>query len=128
MSKYILKNSGSNEIITIIEWDGSTDLGFPSSSYSLELYTSSSGYIKYVSESIRNMEQYSGEFYGDFSGDLKTSVTINGEPIKQFVDNNYDGILRLQSGSLTNILPNDGYFVINSNYFSKRSKKRKVLK
>jgi hypothetical protein len=78
MSKYLLKISGSNQIVNTIDWDGITTLT-PPPGYTIEEYISGSGdtinYFAEVSESSRKI--IGGELYGSFEGELTGSILLN---------------------------------------------------
>ena len=99
MSKYILKLTGSNEIVSIIEWDGVAELSFPSL-YELEPFvTSSTDFILNPTSSIDAITNYVGVFDGDFVGNLSGSVTINGQSFNDLIHSTKYGYLKFISGS-----------------------------
>lgn len=114
MSTYLLKLTGSNEIVNIFEWDGLTDLSFPSI-YTIEPFvTSSTDFIMNPTSSLDSIKDYAGNFYGDFYGNLSGSISINGTPIVDVLNGTDFGILRFLSGSDANVDFFDSRFILDN--------------
>jgi hypothetical protein len=100
MSKYLLKISGSNQIVNTIDWDGITTLT-PPPGYTIEEYISGSGdtinYFAEVSESSRKI--IGGELYGSFEGELTGSILLNGKTFDELFNETQYGLLQVVSGS-----------------------------
>lgn len=107
MSQYLLKISGSNEIESIFEWDGSGSLT-PPPEYEIELLTNSElEYISYIditqqTSSIDESQNLSvGLHYGMFSGNIISS-TINGLSLGYHINaTEYGQLSEVHKDSLT---------------------------
>lgn len=99
MAKYLLKLVESNEVHSIIEWDGITDLGL-SPNYELELVTDIfTQYITEYTASTNVLDEPYNLFRGEFEGNLSGSISIDNEPLHTFLNRTNYGNLNLISGS-----------------------------
>ena len=113
MAKYFLKLSGSNDIEGIIEWDGVSSYT-PPPGYTLELVTTTASINYNPSSSLYTDPVFGGKLFGEFSGELTGSITINGKTIDDILNETPYGTLTLYSSSMKNISVKSGSFKINN--------------
>ena len=112
MAQYFLKLSGSNNIESIIEWDGVSPYT-PPPGYVIELVTTTAS-INYAPSSSQYQEPiFGGKLFGEFSGELTGSITINGQTIDEILNETPYGTLTLYSSSMRNTSIKSGSFKIN---------------
>jgi hypothetical protein len=122
MSRYFVKSNEDNSILTVIEWDGLSQI-YTGSQYYLELENTSSYLvpieIQYVETEFTNMPRYAGDFNGIFTGELSGSISINGESLKTVINSTEYGSLSYFSGSNQQLINKLSIDVVNSSsYFS----------
>lgn len=112
MAKYFLKLSGSNNIESIIEWDGASPYT-PPPGYFIQLVTTTAS-INYVPSASKYEEPiFGGKLFGEFSGELNPSVEFNGELFVDLFNKTPYGTLTLYSSSMNNIFVSSGSFKIS---------------
>jgi hypothetical protein len=120
MSTYVLKRSGSNDIINVIEWDGLSPIY--TGSFVAELADS---FYSFPSESLK--DDFLGNLDPDniqivqstsnaFSGTLTGSVKIDNQPLDVYLNSTRYGKLTYFSSSIESPYPNDyGFSIVNEN-------------
>jgi hypothetical protein len=116
MANYILKISGSNEVINMIEWNGSGSLIAPDG-YTFELLSNSSSFTSSIfTSSQSNFEFYDGRLSGTFSGEIVGSVLINGKTLNEIIhESNYGELILINNADVGIISQSNSFFVTQSN-------------
>ena len=116
MAKYLLKISGSNNIVNTIEWDGTGSLT-PPTGYVFEASISgSSSSINYLpTSSDDHMPSFYGNLSGVFSGDLIGSVRLNGKEIDTIFNETKFGELRFVGSDNPSIISQSKGFYFSEN-------------
>jgi hypothetical protein len=113
MAKYALKQIGTENILSIIEWDGVSSYT-PPSGYEVELLQSNETINYYPEEIVQYDPVYAGRLFGSFEGALNGEITINGKPIDELIHETSYGSLTLYSSSLSDFNVASGSFKIES--------------
>lgn len=103
MSKYLLKISGSNEIVNIIEWDGVTPLSFPSMYEITPFSDETIEFIQNPTSSLDAVQNNYGFFDGEFQGNLSGSITIDNKTVTHILNETPSGHLKFISGSISDV-------------------------
>lgn len=89
MSRYLVISNETNQLITVIDWDGVTPIfdnldNPPNYRYELETTSSYNTSTDYTASSdfISGEPTYAGEFSGYFDGEIATSTLFNGRYIQ----------------------------------------------
>lgn len=100
MSKYLLKITGSDEIINIVKWNGVGELTAPEGHYYTPFVTESIDFIEYVpTSSIDEINYFGGSLFGTFEGELTGSININGRTLDTILYETRYGSITFLSGS-----------------------------
>jgi hypothetical protein len=116
MSKYLLKVSGSNQIVNVVDWDGIGSLIAPSG-YEFEPFvTESVDFINYFEEyTEETIEKLYGELEGKFTGELTGSITINGKTFQQIINETPFGEMRITDDfNINSVSSSNSFFVSGS--------------
>jgi hypothetical protein len=116
MSKYLLKVSGSNQIVNVVDWDGIGSLIAPSG-YEFEPFvTESVDFINYFEEyTEETIEKLYGELEGKFTGELTGSITINGKTFQQIINETPFGEMRITDNfNINSVSSSNSFFVSGS--------------
>lgn len=123
MSSYVLKLSGSNQIVNTINWDGISPIytgSFivqPLEEFEIEFSSSLNDFPQNpnpeLSHTITKNAKTFSNFIGTFQGDLTGSITINGERLPLYLDRTEYGRLTYITSSGIEEYPQDTQFIIN---------------
>lgn len=110
MSKYLLKITGSNDIVNIVEWNETGSLEAPLGYVFEPFVTGSTDFINYITDTTQsNLPSFYGEMGGYFTGELTGSIKYNGKTFEEFINETQYGSIGIISGSDINILNRPGY-------------------
>lgn len=113
MSKYLLKISGSDEIVNIIEWDGVSALSFPSI-YEISPFSDETiEFVQNLTSSLDAVQVNYGFFDGEFQGNLSGSITINNKTVSHILNETSAGSLKFVSGSISEVGLFDSMFLVD---------------
>lgn len=116
MSKYLLKITGSDEIINIVKWNGVGELTAPEGHYYTPFVTESIDFIEYVpTSSIDEINYFGGSLFGTFEGELTGSININGRTLDTILyETRYGSITFLSGSNATAVSASKGITVSGS--------------
>jgi hypothetical protein len=110
MSKYLLKITGSNDIINVVEWNETGSLEAPEGYVFEPFVTGSTDFINYITDTTQsNLPYFYGEMDGYFTGELTGSIKYNGKTLEEFINETEYGNISIISGSDINILNRLGH-------------------
>jgi hypothetical protein len=106
MAEYLLKITGSNEVVNIVYYDGTGSFDAPDGYY-FEVLTVDQNLISmsyfvsesFAPESLDDIPYYHGNISGIFSGELTGSILVNGKLFDNIFNETAFGELLLLSGS-----------------------------